>query len=137
MARRDLPEVARQVKHYREKARMNQEETERAFLKHNYKFSRGYCSLVETGRTDPSFDFLRACELVYALPARTLTCYWVGNRAETKHMTAYEFQEQLKVYLQSKTRRKHPNGVEKDEADDGEDKVEEPRELAALQVKQE
>ena len=121
--------VAKRLRHQREKAQMNQEELEKALQKHSYKFSRGYISLIETGRSLPSFDFLRGCELVYGLDWGDLLQECIGyvaeSRFESKHITAYQFHQLLGRYLQHRKGTADPPTMEEGPTNAGEDTLEE------------
>ena len=130
MIKRD---VAKRLRHYREKSTMNQEELEKALEKHSYKFTRGYISLCETGRSQPSLDFLRGCELVYGLAWGELIYEWAGyvaeSKGESKHITAYQSHQLLGRYLQSRQGTTPAPPLEEGPTSSGEVAVEEPEEL--------
>ncbi len=98
-----LTDVAKRLVQFRQHARLRQEELERKLLSHNYRFSRAYISLCETGRTMPSLDFLRGCELVYELDKGTLLCEFIGHNAgkweHSHHISVWEYAKLLQVYL--------------------------------------
>ena len=121
--------TANRLRQYRESARLQQEELEKALEKHGYKFSRGYISLVECARTAPSFEFLRGCELVYGLDWGELIREWIFHIAETKgepkHMTVWQFHKLLGESLQRLTPAQPPLALEEETVESGEDAVEE------------
>ena len=121
--------TANVLKQYREKARMQQEELEKALEKHNYRYTRGYISLCETGRSMPSLDFLRGCELVYGLPWGELIRLWAHHIAKSKgerhHITAWQFHKLLGEELHRRQETAHPPTVEEGPPGTGEGPVEE------------
>ena len=53
-----------------------QDDSIRAMRRNRVNLSRSFIAGVEADKTDPSFGFLRACEVIYNQPPRSLTMFW-------------------------------------------------------------
>lgn len=130
------PAVALELRRQREHARLNHEELLKKLEQHGYKFSKSLPSQVECGRSSPSFEYLRGCELVFGLNFGDLTMYWVLNIAETrseaKHITAHQFAELLRRGLQRLQNNAPTPPLENRQTSTSEDAVEEQAQLGKL-----